>query len=113
MADFYNHNSMTMVDGDDNDENGDVGNDGDDDGDDQVDGTLSPVSMHAGHGMDTLDNDTTGRRKVNIMFSMTMMKILKKNCKKVISTITFDHLHFATITLVLLTVKRGYRTGEY
>jgi len=30
---------------------------------DSVDGTLSPVSMHAGHGMDTLDNDTTGRRK--------------------------------------------------
>ena len=111
---------MIKVDGDDNDdfdENGEDDNDvddvGDDDGDDQVDGTLSPVSMHAGHGMDTLDNDTTGRRKVTIMLLMIMMKILKKNCKKVISTITFDHLHFATITLVLLTVKRGYRTGEY
>ena len=107
---------MIKVDGDDNDdfdENGDVDNDGDDNGDDQVDGTLSPVSMHAGHGMDTLDNDTTGRRKVTIMLLMIMMRILKKNWKKVISTITFDHLHFATITLVLLTVKRGYRTGEY
>ena len=117
---------MIKVDGDDNDdfdENGDIDIDGDidvdgddigdDDGDDQVDGTLSPVSMHAGHGMDTLDNDTTGRRKVTIMLLMIMMRILKKNCKKVISTITFDHLHFATITLVLLTVKRGYRTGEY
>ena len=49
----------------------------------QVDGTLSPVSMHAGHGMDTLDNDTTGRRKVFniimiiisiiVMIMMTMM----------------------------------------
>ena len=107
---------MIKVDGDDNDdfdENGNVDNDVDDDGDDQVDGTLSPVSMHAGHGMDTLDNDTTGRRKVTIMLLMILMKILKKNCKKVISTITFDHLHFATITLVLLTVKRGYRTGKY
>ena len=107
---------MIKVDGDDNDdfdENGEDDNDVDDVGDDQVDGTLSPVSMHAGHGMDTLDNDTTGRRKVTIMLLMMMMKILKKNCKKVISTITFDHLHFATITLVLLTVKRGYRTGEY
>ena len=116
MADFNNYISMIMVDGDGNDdfdENDDVDNGGDDDGDDQVDGTLSPVSMHAGHGMDTLDNDTTGRRKVTIMLLMIMMKILKKNCKKVISTITFDHLHFATITLVLLTVKRGYRTGEY
>ena len=28
-----------------------------------VDGTLSPVSMKG--GMDTLDNDTTGRRKVS------------------------------------------------
>ena len=87
MADFYNHNSMTMVDGDDNDdfdENGEDDNDGDDvgddDGDDQVDGTLSPVSMHAGHGMDTLDNDTTGRRKVTMMFLMIMMRILNKNC---------------------------------
>ena len=78
---------MIKVDGDDNDdfdENGNVDNDvddvGDDDGDDQVDGTLSPVSMHAGHGMDTLDNDTTGRRKVTIMLLMIMMKILKKNC---------------------------------
>ena len=46
----------------------------------QVDGTLSPVSMHAGHGMDTLDNDTTGRRKViniiiMIMMTMMMMRI--------------------------------------
>lgn len=124
MAEFNNCIFMIKVDGDDNDdfdENGDVDNDGDDVGDDdgdddcdaQVDGTLSPVSMHAGHGMDTLDNDTTGRRKVTIMLLMIMMRILKKNWKKVISTITFDHLHFATITLVLLTVKRGYRTGEY
>ena len=42
--------------------------------DDQVDGTLSPVSMHAGHGMDTLDNDTTGRRKVIIMM-VIMLKV--------------------------------------
>ena len=96
MADFYdNYIAMIKVDGDDKDdfdENGDVDNDGDDvgdddgdddsddDGDDQVDGTLSPVSMHAGHGMDTLDNDTTGRRKVTIMLLMIMMKILRKNC---------------------------------
>ena len=32
---------------------------------DSVDGTLSPVSLH-GQGMDTLDNDTTGRRKVGV-----------------------------------------------
>ena len=87
MADFNDYISMIMVDGDGNDdfdENDDVdngGNDvGNDVGDDQVDGTLSPVSMHAGHGMDTLDNDTTGRRKVTIMLLMIMMKILKKNC---------------------------------
>ena len=31
-----------------------------------VDGTLSPVSFKG--GMDTLDNDTSGRRKVRVIF---------------------------------------------
>ena len=42
----------------------------------QVDGTLSPVSMHAGHGMDTLDNDTTGRRKVINIIMIVMIIII-------------------------------------